>query len=199
MRRRETASFSPHLLARSASSSSPSSFPTLRVSTSASRSVRPRSSFFAHPTSFRLCRSMRNGTDLDLSSLPAGYWRCIRQGKPELYHGVAVHPRHLSWYERVVLKRNRYYDPEQDRIDRLEECVLFFRLPLLPFTSLARRRAPRFRRSPTSPLNSDPPAKPSLTLTLLTQAPRPLRSPPHRPRRPERRRGPRALLHHRGR
>ncbi|GAA5907779.1 hypothetical protein JCM6882_004554, partial [Rhodosporidiobolus microsporus] len=69
-------------------------------------------------------------TGLDLREQER-YWRCIRQGKPELYRGVAIHPRHLSWYERVVLKRNRYYDPEQDRIDRLEELRVLYEAHLI--------------------------------------------------------------------
>jgi hypothetical protein len=31
-------------------------------------------------------------------------WRFMRAGREEEYHGVAVHPRHLSRYERYVLK-----------------------------------------------------------------------------------------------
>jgi hypothetical protein len=38
----------------------------------------------------------------------------------------------LSWYERVVLKRDRYYDPVADKKDRIEECVF----PPSPFPSL---------------------------------------------------------------
>jgi len=63
-------------------------------------------------------------TELTLFLLPlcaTGYWRCVRAGHPELYHGIAIHPHHLSWYERVVLKRDRYYDPKQDKLDRIEE------------------------------------------------------------------------------
>lgn len=54
------------------------------------------------------------------------YWRCVRAGHPELYHGIAIHPRHLSWYERTVLKRNRHYDPVQDRLDRIEELRVLY-------------------------------------------------------------------------
>ena len=33
------------------------------------------------------------------------YRHFVREGRSQDYHGVAVHPWHLSWYERVVLKR----------------------------------------------------------------------------------------------
>lgn len=59
-------------------------------------------------------------TGLDLREQER-YWRLVRSGHPELYHGIAVHPRHLSWFESAYLKRHRYYDPVQDRLDRIEE------------------------------------------------------------------------------
>ncbi|GAA6043351.1 hypothetical protein JCM8097_008044 [Rhodosporidiobolus ruineniae] len=69
-------------------------------------------------------------TGLDLREQER-YWRCVRAGHPEQYHGVAIHPRHLSWYERVVLKRNKYYDPVQDRIDRIEELRVLYESHLI--------------------------------------------------------------------
>lgn len=38
-------------------------------------------------------------------------WELIQQGRPDDYHGVAVHPRHLSLFERAVLKRHHQYRP----------------------------------------------------------------------------------------
>ncbi|GAA6017770.1 hypothetical protein JCM11491_004611 [Sporobolomyces phaffii] len=69
-------------------------------------------------------------TGLDLREQER-YWRCVRSGHPELYHGIAIHPRHLSWYERVVLKRDRYYDPVQDRLDRIEELRVLYESHLI--------------------------------------------------------------------
>jgi hypothetical protein len=59
-------------------------------------------------------------TGLDLKEQDR-YWRYVREGRPEEYHGIAVHPRHLSWYEKVVLKRHLAYNPELDRADKAEE------------------------------------------------------------------------------
>lgn len=64
-------------------------------------------------------------TGLDLREQER-YWRCVRAGRPQDYHGVAIHPRHLSWYERVVLKRDRYYDPVQDKLDRIDELRVLY-------------------------------------------------------------------------
>ena len=41
-------------------------------------------------------------------------WGLIQQGRAQDYHGVAVHPRHLSLFERVVLKRHLQYRAEGD-------------------------------------------------------------------------------------
>lgn len=35
--------------------------------------------------------------------------------------GIAIHPKHLSLWERVVLKRHHAYDPEKDRAAKLDE------------------------------------------------------------------------------
>jgi hypothetical protein len=59
-------------------------------------------------------------TGLDLREQER-YWSFVRQGRPQDYHGIAVHPRHLSWYERVVLKRHLAYDPELDKNGRINE------------------------------------------------------------------------------
>ena len=52
-------------------------------------------------------------TGLDLQEQEI-YWKCVREGRVQDYHGVAIHPRHLSLWESFVLRRNRYYDPELD-------------------------------------------------------------------------------------
>ena len=49
------------------------------------------------------------------------YWLCIREGRPHDYHGIAIHPRHLSLWETYVLHRNRYYNPQLDRQDKIQE------------------------------------------------------------------------------
>jgi hypothetical protein len=49
------------------------------------------------------------------------YWSFVRAGRPQDYHGIAVHPRHLSLFERVVLKRHENYDPEKDRDMKIDE------------------------------------------------------------------------------
>ncbi|SGY15002.1 BQ5605_C013g07201 [Microbotryum silenes-dioicae] len=64
-------------------------------------------------------------TGLDLREQER-YWQCVRSGHPEEYHGIAIHPRHLSWYERTILKRQVHYDPVQDRLDRIEELRILF-------------------------------------------------------------------------
>ena len=64
-------------------------------------------------------------TGLDLREQER-YWECVVQGREQDYHGVAIHPRHLSFYERVVLKRHRYYDPELDRQQKMRELEAHF-------------------------------------------------------------------------
>ncbi|WFC99056.1 hypothetical protein MYAM1_001792 [Malassezia yamatoensis] len=59
-------------------------------------------------------------TGLDLREQER-YWEYVMNGREEDYHGVAVHPRHLSLYERVVLKRNRYYNPQLDFQQKSQE------------------------------------------------------------------------------
>ena len=57
--------------------------------------------------------------------------QCVRQGRADAYHGVAIHPRHLSWYERTVLKRHLNYDPKQDRLDKIDELRVLYESHLI--------------------------------------------------------------------
>ena len=59
-------------------------------------------------------------TGLDLREQER-YWEFVRAGRENDYHGVAVHPRHLSLYERYVLQRHRNYDPILDRQSKIDE------------------------------------------------------------------------------
>jgi hypothetical protein len=59
-------------------------------------------------------------TGLDLREQER-YFGYVVRGERENYHGVAIHPRHLSLFERVVLKRHIYYDPELDRNQKVAE------------------------------------------------------------------------------
>jgi hypothetical protein len=59
-------------------------------------------------------------TGLDLREQER-YWAYVREGREHDYHGIAIHPRHLSFWEIYVLHRNRYYDPESDRKAKIEE------------------------------------------------------------------------------
>ncbi|OJJ70211.1 hypothetical protein ASPBRDRAFT_32081 [Aspergillus brasiliensis CBS 101740] len=47
-------------------------------------------------------------------------WRFIRAGREHEYHGVAIHPKHLSVWERFR-GVGKYYDPELDYQQRVEE------------------------------------------------------------------------------
>jgi len=49
------------------------------------------------------------------------YWLCVREGRSHDYHGIAIHPRHLSAWEYRVLHRSKYYDPELDRLAKVVE------------------------------------------------------------------------------
>ncbi|KAJ5133409.1 hypothetical protein N7526_004774 [Penicillium atrosanguineum] len=51
-------------------------------------------------------------------------WQFLREGREEEYHGAAVHPAHLSWYERFVLRKCRFYDAEKDYQQKVEEYRL---------------------------------------------------------------------------
>jgi hypothetical protein len=59
-------------------------------------------------------------TGLDLREQER-YWQFVREGRQADYHGIAVHPRHLSWYERLVLHRHRSYDPKLDAKAKMDE------------------------------------------------------------------------------
>ncbi|KAJ5725526.1 uncharacterized protein N7483_006883 [Penicillium malachiteum] len=48
-------------------------------------------------------------------------WQYIRRGEEKEYHGPAVHPKHLSLYERLVLHLDRNYDAEKDYQHKVEE------------------------------------------------------------------------------
>ena len=47
-------------------------------------------------------------------------WQYIRAGRESDYHGVAVHPKHLSLYERLR-GVGKYYDAELDYRQKIEE------------------------------------------------------------------------------
>jgi hypothetical protein len=47
-------------------------------------------------------------------------WRYIRDGREHEYHGVAVHPQHLSWWENIR-GVGKYYDPEVDYQSRIDD------------------------------------------------------------------------------
>ncbi|KAH8820223.1 major facilitator superfamily domain-containing protein [Xylogone sp. PMI_703] len=59
-------------------------------------------------------------TGLDLREQER-YWQFVREGRENEYHGIAIHPRHLSWYERFVLHRHKNYNPNLDGKDKLNE------------------------------------------------------------------------------
>ncbi|KAF2093072.1 MFS general substrate transporter [Rhizodiscina lignyota] len=59
-------------------------------------------------------------TGLDLREQER-YWQFVREGREQEYHGIAIHPRHLSLYERVILKRGNRYDGELDRQMKMDE------------------------------------------------------------------------------
>ena len=47
-------------------------------------------------------------------------WQCIRDGREEDYHGVAVHPKHLSWWERWR-GVGKHYNADLDYAQKIEE------------------------------------------------------------------------------
>ncbi|WFD38645.1 uncharacterized protein MJAP1_001606 [Malassezia japonica] len=59
-------------------------------------------------------------TGLDLREQER-YWEYVCNGRGQDYHGVAVHPQHLSLFERVVLKRHLAYNPQLDAQQKTEE------------------------------------------------------------------------------
>ena len=52
-------------------------------------------------------------------------WRYIREGRPNKYHGIAIHPRHLSFFETAVLGLHKQYNPllddREERISALQQ------------------------------------------------------------------------------
>ncbi|KAK9807016.1 hypothetical protein WJX72_010792 [[Myrmecia] bisecta] len=61
-----------------------------------------------------------DNTGLDLAELERR-WDYIRAGRAQDYHGLAVHPRHLSLWERHVLHINRQYDLQLNKKMRAQE------------------------------------------------------------------------------
>lgn len=59
-------------------------------------------------------------TGLDLREQER-YWQCVRENRVNDYHGIAIHPRHLSLFERMVLGRHKNYDPELDKQAKIDE------------------------------------------------------------------------------
>jgi len=47
-------------------------------------------------------------------------WMYLREGRDAEYHGIAVHPRHLSLWERWR-GVGKHYNPELDRIDQVKD------------------------------------------------------------------------------
>ncbi|KIX01435.1 uncharacterized protein Z518_09161 [Rhinocladiella mackenziei CBS 650.93] len=62
---------------------------------------------------------MPDTTGLDLKEQERR-WAYIRAGREQDYHGIAIHPKHLSLWERLR-GVNKYYDPELDFKQRIEE------------------------------------------------------------------------------
>lgn len=59
-------------------------------------------------------------TGLDLREQER-YWQFVREGRENEYHGIAIHPRHLSLFERFVLRRHKNYNIELDGRDKVNE------------------------------------------------------------------------------
>lgn len=51
-------------------------------------------------------------------------WAYIRDGRAADYHGIAIHPRHLSLWERVVGKCHLQYDPKLDAESKIADLRL---------------------------------------------------------------------------
>ena len=64
-------------------------------------------------------------TGLDLREADR-YWAFVREGRAGDYHGIAVHPRHLSAFEIYVLGRHKAYNPELDRQSRVKELKVMY-------------------------------------------------------------------------
>ena len=59
-------------------------------------------------------------TGLDLREQER-YWSYVRDGREADYHGIAIHPRHISLFERFFLHRHKYYNPQMDRDAKVNE------------------------------------------------------------------------------
>jgi hypothetical protein len=47
-------------------------------------------------------------------------WKYIREGREADYHGIAIHPKHLSVWERLM-GVGKHYDPEQDYESKIND------------------------------------------------------------------------------
>ncbi|KAI1619224.1 hypothetical protein EDD37DRAFT_304944 [Exophiala viscosa] len=45
----------------------------------------------------------------------------MEEGQAQDYRGVSIHPRHISGFEKTVLKRHLNYNPELDRQSKVQE------------------------------------------------------------------------------
>jgi hypothetical protein len=63
---------------------------------------------------------MPDTTGLDLKEQERR-WKFIRDGREHEYHGIAIHPKHLSFFETFVLRKNKPYDPQLDYQQKVEE------------------------------------------------------------------------------
>lgn len=62
---------------------------------------------------------MPDTTGLDLKEQERR-WAFIRAGREQDYHGIAIHPKHLSLWERIR-GVGKYYDPDLDYKQRIDE------------------------------------------------------------------------------
>lgn len=63
---------------------------------------------------------MPDTTGLDLREQER-YWQYVSEGREAEYHGIAIHPQHLSLWERLVQGRHHNYDPVKDRQAKINE------------------------------------------------------------------------------
>jgi hypothetical protein len=63
---------------------------------------------------------MPDTTGLDLKEQERR-WKYIRDGCESDYHGIAIHPKHLSLFERLFLRKHKPYDPQLDYQQKVEE------------------------------------------------------------------------------
>lgn len=67
-------------------------------------------------------------TGLDLKEQER-YFSYVKAGRANEYHGIAIHPKHLSWWEHYILKRSSNYDPALDKKAKIAELkALYFKL-----------------------------------------------------------------------